>query len=308
MTIGSKVRMAAVLAVAALAAGNVSFANHFQGCNLLAGIPAIAGMNQGCPMPPQDDQPQELSGCAYGAYAEVTQPLTGATATLNNVAPSNFTTAAGTPAWPALSAPCPIYSGGLFTASNFVASAGLPVGPSPAGASVGVVTTQVEAMPFMFGPTGYSLASAETANVTVSVPSLSLSITADLIRAVAYCTKLAGPFGRNDDGPAGYGASTIAGLTISHPSLPGGSVSINVRPAEDTWIPIPGVGGIMLRETWDLEIPPYPGNMYKSFTENMIHLYLTNAVVTGDLVISQAHCDGMNLFGQPSQEPGHTIG
>lgn len=308
MTIGTKVRLAVAFSVAAMLAGNVSPANHFQGCNpLLPVTPAIGGQ-QGCPKPPQDDQAQKLSGCAYGAYAKATQPLTGATATLNNVAPSNFTNAAGLPAWPALAAPCPIFASGLFTASNFVASATLPLGPSPVGASAGVVTTKVEAVPFTFGPTGYSLSSAETANVSVTVPSASLSIEATLIRAVAYCTKAAGPLGRNDNGPAGYGPSTIAGLTISHPSLPGGQLTINARPAEDTWIPIPGVGGIMLRETWDLEVPPYPGSPYKSFTENMIHLYLANGILDGDLVISQAHCDGMSLLGQPQEAPGHTLG
>lgn len=293
---------AAILAVVSLFASSGALATHPQGCNPLIG----GGIAPTCPPPPKDDMPPlKLSGCAYGAYANVTDVVTG-NHVLPNTAPTNFTTMTGASAVPALSAPCPIFPPS-FHAGNQLLGVNLP--PSlPIGGSLGIMKTRVDAEAFSFPGTGYSLSSAETAQVSLSVPSASLTITADVVRAVAYCTAMAGPLGRNDTGPAGYGPATLAGLTIQHPSLSGGQLSINVLPPEDTWIPIPGLGGIMLRETWDLEMPPYPGSPYKSFTENMIHVYFFgNVLISGDIVVSHAHCDGYNLQGvyKPSGNPTH---
>lgn len=285
--------MLVALAALSLFGSTNAFARHDQGCKPL--LPAFG--NDCWHDWPDDDEPIPLSGCAYTAYADVTAPVVG-NVKIGNETAVNFRQADGTEE-AAVSAPCPIDEGPhkeTLERFGFTTPAG-----SPVGGTVSVLRSTVDAEPAGFPSGGYSLASATIANLRLSVPSASLSIRADVIRAVAFCSKVARGPGRDDLGPAGFGAASIVGLTISHPSFTGGSLSIPVVPGEDTWISLPGVGGIMLRETWDLENPPAPGNTYKSFTENMIHVYLTG-LVTGDIVISQAHCDGENLTGRPGPD------
>lgn len=286
--------MLVALAALSLLGSSSAYARHDQGCR-----PLLPAFGNDCVHDwPDDDEPIPLSGCAYTVYADVTAPVVG-NVTIGNETTVNFRDAEGYDAGPAVSAPCPIEEGAYketFERFGFTTPAG-----SPVGGAVSVLRSTVDAESADYPSGGYSLASATVANLRLSVPSASLSIQADVIRAVAFCSRAARGPGRDDFGPAGFGAASIVGLTISHPLLTGGSLSIPVVPGEDTWISLPGIGGIMLRETWDLENPPAPGNTYKSFTENMIHVYLTGPV-TGDIIISQAHCDGQNLKGKPGPD------
>lgn len=129
---------------------------------------------------------------------------------------------------------------------------------------------------------GYVLSTAQAERVALDLGSVRIHATG--VRAVASCSS-AGP---GDVGPAGVAPSAIGSLSID-----GEPVDTDVAP--NTWIPLPGIGGVMLREQWDRSDT---SSEYQAFTEHMIHVYLWDGPVTGEVIVSSAHCDGLRLTGE----------
>lgn len=139
------------------------------------------------------------------------------------------------------------------------------------------------------GPSGSSTGSASTASakaLTGLTTPLTPFLTADLIKST--CTA---------NGTGASGTTTLTNATLN------GATVVNLSPTPNTTLlNLPGVAKVVANEQTSAAGDP-------NITVNAIHIYLLtpSGLASGDIVISQSHCDVVNSPPTPISEVSRSV-
>ena len=135
-------------------------------------------------------------------------------------------------------------------------------------AATGTLTAETEGFIDSSGASAQSTATVQNVNL------LNGLISADTV--IAMASSMCGGTAATSTAEG----STFVGLVVS-------GIPINVTPAPNTTIPLPGVGTVILNE----QIPGGDGVNNTELTVNMIHVILDSPALTGDIIVASAHSD-----------------
>lgn len=125
------------------------------------------------------------------------------------------------------------------------------------------------------GAIGPNVATAQSSATVENLNILNGLVTAKLVVAMSSSAGGGNSASSNAEG------STLVGLTINGVSYG------DITPPPNTTIDVPGVATVILNE----QVAAGDGVRTSALTVNMIHVMLTGAVLTGDIVVSSAHSD-----------------